>query len=80
MPINAPNVELVERYVDMSLSKEFQEKVDSVLHSRAAHRDVDTSPRTKELLGPADNITYADWDFLSANRAKITEKWNEVFG
>ena len=39
-----------------------------------------TSPRTKELLGPADNITYADWDFLSANRAKITEKWNEIFG
>ncbi len=80
MPINTPNVELVERYVDMSLSKEFQQKVDSVLHSRSAHKDVDTSPRTKELLGPADNITYADWDFLSANRAKITEKWNEIFG
>jgi hypothetical protein len=64
----------------MSLSKEFQMKVDSILHASAAHKGVDATPRTKELLGPADNTTYADWDFLSTNRAKITEKWNDVFG
>ncbi len=80
MPINAPNTELAEIYVNMSLSKWFQSKVDSVLHSRSSHKEVDASPRTKELLGPPENITYADWDYLSENRAKITEKWNEVFG
>jgi len=80
MPVKAPNVELAEIYVNMSLSKEFQMKVDSILHASAAHKGVDATPRTKELLGPADNTTYADWDFLSTNRAKITEKWNDVFG
>ena len=80
MPVKAPNVELAEVYVNMSLSKEFQMKVDSILHASAAHKGVDPTPRTKELLGPADNTTYADWDFLSTNRAKITEKWNDVFG
>lgn len=80
MPVNTPNVELAEVYVNMSLSREFQEKVDSVLHTRAAHRDVDPSPRTLELMGPPENILYADWAFLAKNRAKITDRWNEIFG
>jgi putative spermidine/putrescine transport system substrate-binding protein len=80
MPAKARNVELVERYVNMSLSRPFQEKVDTVLRSLSAHRDVNPSPRTRELLGPTDNITYADWKFLSKNRAKLTESWNAVFG
>lgn len=80
MPVNARNVELAERYVNMSLSREFQSKIDSVLHSRAAHRDVNPSPRTLELLGPPDNILYADWRFLSEQRGRLTDAWNNVFG
>jgi hypothetical protein len=64
----------------MSLSREFQSKIDSVLASRAAHRDVNPSPRTMELLGPPDNILYADWRFLSENRARLTDAWNNLFG
>ena len=80
MPVNAKNRELAEVYVNLSLSKEFQSKIDSILRSPAAHKDVSASKRTLELNGPADNIGYADWAFLSKNRPKITEKWNEVFG
>lgn len=80
MPVNAPNVELAEVYVNMSLSQEFQEKIDSVLRTRAANVNVEPSPRTLELMGPPDNILYADWDFLSRNRPAMTEKWNEIFG
>ena len=80
MPVNAKNVQLAEAYIDMSLSKEFQEKIDRVLRARAAHRDVAPSARTLELLGPGDNILYADWKFLSENRAKISEMWNNIFG
>ncbi|MEI6162629.1 MAG: hypothetical protein WCP77_22595, partial [Roseococcus sp.] len=80
MPVNVKNVELAERYVNMSLSREFQSKIDSVLHARSANKDVDPSPRTLELLGPADNILYADWRFLSEQRARLTDAWNNVFG
>jgi putative spermidine/putrescine transport system substrate-binding protein len=80
MPANAKNVELAEAYVNMSLDKSFQEKIDSVLRSPASHKDVAPSARTMELNGPLENITYADWAFLSKNRAKMAEKWNEVFG
>jgi putative spermidine/putrescine transport system substrate-binding protein len=80
MPVNAKNVQLAEAYIDMSLSKAFQEKIDSVLRARAAHREVMPSPRTLELLGPGDNILYADWKFLSENRAKISDMWNNIFG
>ena len=80
MPVNTPNVELAEAYVNMSLSKEFQSNVDSVLRARSAHKEVDPSPRTLELMGPPDNILYADWAYLSKERAKITDKWNEIFG
>lgn len=80
MPVNAPNVELAEAYVNMSLSTEFQEKIDSVLNAMAGNSEVTPSARTLELVGPADNVGYADWAFLSKNRASITEKWNEVFG
>lgn len=80
MPVNAANVELAEVYVNMSLSKDFQMKIDSVLHALAGHREVEPSARTLELLGPAENMTYADWGWLSKNRPMITEKWNEVFG
>lgn len=80
MPTNAKNRELAEVYVNLSLSKEFQSKIDSVLRAPAAHKDVKPSKRTMELTGPADNIGYADWAYLSKNRSKITEKWNEVFG
>jgi putative spermidine/putrescine transport system substrate-binding protein len=79
MATKAKNVELAERYVHLSLSKEFSEKIDSVLRATAPHRDVGQSARTRELLGPADNITYADWKFLSKNRPKLTEMWNAVF-
>jgi putative spermidine/putrescine transport system substrate-binding protein len=79
MPAKAKNVELAEQYVNLSLSKPFQEKVDSVLRALSAHKDVNPSPRTRELLGPIDNITYADWKFLSKNRPKLTEMWNSVF-
>lgn len=80
MPTNAKNRELAEVYVNLSLSKEFQSKIDSVLRAPSAHKDVQPSKRTMELTGPADNIGYADWAYLSKNRSKITEKWNEVFG
>ncbi|MBS7788921.1 ABC transporter substrate-binding protein [Roseococcus sp. SDR] len=80
MPVNARNVELAERYVNMSLSREFQSKIDTVLHSRAANKDVNPSPRTLELLGPPDNILYADWRFLSEQRSRLTDAWNNVFG
>lgn len=79
MAAKAKNVELAERYVNMSISKEFSEKIDRVLRATAPHRDVGQSARTRELLGPADNITYADWKFLSKNRPKLTEMWNQVF-
>jgi putative spermidine/putrescine transport system substrate-binding protein len=80
MPVNARNVELAEAYVNLSLSKEFQSLVDSVLRTRSAHAEVNPTPRTLELLGPPDNIQYADWAFIARNRAKMTEKWNELFG
>ena len=80
MPVNVRNVELAERYVNMSLSREFQSKIDSVLRARSAHRDVQASPRTQEFLGPPDRIDYADWRFLSENRARLTDMWNNVFG
>lgn len=79
MPTKAKNVELAERYVNLSLSKAFSEKIDQVLRAVAPHRDVAPSQRTRELLGPADNVTYADWKFLSKNRPKLTEMWNSVF-
>lgn len=80
MPTNAKNRELAEVYVNLSLSKDFQSKIDSILRAPAAHKDVAPSKRTLELNGPSDNIGYADWAYLSKNRSKITEKWNEVFG
>lgn len=80
MPTNAKNVELAEVYINLSYEKSFQEKIDSVLHTRSAHKEVDPSPRTLELMGPPDNIQYADWAFLSKHRPQITEKWNEIFG
>jgi hypothetical protein len=55
-------------------------EIDRVLRARAAHRDVAPSARTIELLGPGDNILYADWKFLSENRPKISDMWNNVFG
>ena len=80
MPVNAPNVELAEVYVNMSLSKDFQSKIESTLNALAGHKEVEPSERTQELVGPADNMSYADWGWLSKNRAAITDKWNEVFG
>lgn len=80
MPAKAKNVELAEVYVNLSLSKEFQTLVDSVLRTRSAHKEVEPSPRTLEVMGPPDNIQYADWAYLSKNRAKMAEKWNELFG
>ncbi len=80
MAAKAKNVELAEVYVNMSLAKGFQEKIDSVLRAPAANKEVLPSKRTKELNGSFDNIGYADWAYLSKNRSKITEKWNEVFG
>ena len=71
---------IAEAYINMSLSKEFQQKIDSVLRSPSAHRDVSPTPKTMELLGPGNNIVYADWKFLSENRPKLTEMWNNVFG
>ncbi|MCD8516811.1 MAG: extracellular solute-binding protein [Burkholderiaceae bacterium] len=79
MPVNAKNVELAQEYINMSLEKDFQEKIENTLRARCAHIDVTPSPETEKLLGPADNTTYADWAFLSKNRPKITEMWNEVF-
>jgi putative spermidine/putrescine transport system substrate-binding protein len=80
MPVNARNVELAEKYVNLSLSKSFQQKIDTVLRARAAHSEVEPSARTIELLGPPDNILYADWKFLSENRPRLTDMWNNVFG
>ncbi|WP_430397485.1 ABC transporter substrate-binding protein [Ferrovibrio sp.] len=79
MPVNAKNVELAEAYVNLSLSKDFQSKIDSVLRARCAHTEVAVSPDTAKLIGAPENTTYADWAFLSKNRAKITEVWNEAF-
>lgn len=80
MPINAKNVELAHAYINMSLEKGFQEKIDSVLRARCAHIDVSPSAETLKLIGPPENTNYADWAFLSKNRRKISEMWNEVFG
>ena len=80
MPAKAKQVELAEAYVNMSLSLDFQTKIDSVLRARAAHQDVNPSARTLELLGPGDNILNADWKFLSKNRGELTDMWNNVFG
>lgn len=79
MPTNAKNVALANEYINMSLDKEFQAKIENTLRARCAHIDVKMSAETEKLLGPADNTTYADWAFLSKNRGKITEKWNEIF-
>lgn len=79
MPTNAKNVELANQYINMSLEKDFQQKIENVLRARCAHVDIKPSPETEKLLGPAGNTTYADWAFLSKNRPKITELWNEVF-
>ena len=80
MPVNAKNVELAQQYVDMSLSKAFQSKIDSILKARCGHRDVTPSADTLALIGPPDNTLYADWAFLAKSRGKLTDKWNEVFG
>lgn len=80
MPLNARNRELAERYVNLSLSREFQTRVDAVLRARSAHSEVEPSARTLELLGPPGNILYADWRFLSENRVRLTDMWNNVFG
>ncbi|MBP7065728.1 extracellular solute-binding protein [Ferrovibrio sp.] len=80
MPVNAKNVELAEAYVNLSLTKDFQSKIDSVLRARCGHTEVPISPDTAKLIGTPENTTYADWAFLSKNRAKITEMWNEAFG
>ncbi len=80
MPVNAKNVELAEVYVNLSYEKEFQSKIDSVLRTRSAHKEVDASARTLELMGSPENIGYADWGYLSKNRPQMTEKWNEIFG
>jgi len=79
MPTNAKNVELANRYINMSLEKDFQEKIENTLRARCAHIDITPSAETAKLLGPEGNTTYADWAFLSKNRPKITEMWNEVF-
>ena len=80
MPVNAQNVELAQAYVNMSLEKDFQSKIDSVLRARCGHIDVNPSPETLKLIGDPSNTTYVDWAFLSKNRPKITEMWNEIFG
>ena len=79
MPVNARNVALAEAYVNLSLAKDFQSKIDSVLRARCAHVEVAPSADTLKLIGPPENTTYADWAFLSKNRPKITEMWNEIF-
>ena len=79
MAAKSKNVELAERYVNLSISRDFSEKIDRVLRAVAPHRDVQPSQRTRELLGPTENITYADWKFLSKSRPKLTEQWNQVF-
>jgi hypothetical protein len=79
MPVNARNVALAEAYVNLSLAKDFQSKIDSVLRARCAHVEVAPSAETLKLIGPPENTTYADWAFLSKNRPKITEMWNEIF-
>lgn len=79
MPVNAKNVELAQIYVNLSLSKEFQSKIDSVLRARCGHKEVEASAETQKLIGPADNALYADWAFLARERPKLTAKWNEIF-
>ncbi|MGE0735510.1 MAG: extracellular solute-binding protein [Alphaproteobacteria bacterium] len=80
MPAKAKNVELAEVYTNLSIGKDLQSKIDSVLRARAGHKEVNPSARTIELLGPPENITYADWKFLSEQRPKLTDMWNNVFG
>lgn len=80
MPANAPNVELAEVYVNMSLSKDFQSKIDTILKSRCGHKDVTPSPETIARIGDPDNTYYADWAFLSRERGGLTDAWNEYFG
>ena len=80
MPLNAKNVELAQVYVNLSLSKEFQSKIDSVLKARCGHKEVSPSAETLKLIGPPENTDYADWAYLSRERPKLTAKWNEIFG
>ena len=80
MPLNARNVELAQKYVDMSLSKDFQTKIDKVLGARCGHKDVEPSAETLKLIGSLDKTFYADWAFLAKERPKIAEKWNDIFG
>ncbi len=80
MPVNVRNLELAQLYVDLSLSKEFQSKIDSVLKARCGHKDVEPSPATVKVIGEGDNTLYADWGYLSRQRAKLSDKWNEIFG
>jgi putative spermidine/putrescine transport system substrate-binding protein len=80
MPVNAANVELAQAYVNISLSKGFQAKIDSVLHVRCAHKEIEPSPETLKLIGSPEKTLYADWSFLSKERPRITAKWNDIFG
>ena len=80
MAVNAKNVELAQVYVNLSLAKDFQSKIDTVLKTRCGHKDVEPSAETQKLVGPADNALYADWAHLSRERPKLTAKWNEIFG
>ncbi|HKS61747.1 MAG TPA: extracellular solute-binding protein [Xanthobacteraceae bacterium] len=80
MPLNAKNIELAQVYVNLSLTKEFQSKIDSVLKARCGHKEVSPSAETLKLIGPPENTDYADWTFLSRERPKLTAKWNEIFG
>jgi len=80
MAANAPNVELAEVYVNISCSREFQEKIDSVLKTRCGHKDVTPSPETAARIGSPDDTLYADWAFLSRERGALTDAWNEHFG
>ncbi|WP_108659224.1 extracellular solute-binding protein [Acuticoccus kandeliae] len=80
MALNAPNVELAEVYVNISLSKEFEEKIDSVLKTRCGHKDVTPSAETAARIGDPDKTLYADWGFLSRERKALTDAWNEHFG
>ena len=80
MPVNAKNVELAEAYVNLSLTKEFQSKIDSVLKARCGHKEVEPSAEVQKLVGPEGSTNYADWGALSRERPKLTTKWNEIFG
>ncbi len=80
MPLNAKNIELAQVYVNLSLAKEFQSKIDSVLKARCGHKEVSPAAETLKLIGPPENTDYADWAYLSRERPKLTAKWNEIFG